>query len=215
MFAALVPTPWPPGCDPDIYVIDITTWLVNNDLGRAKTLTLSSNFVWAATDRHAVRSFLDDAVPAATARRLCMMLGVVGTMPTASPAYSYLVPNVPVERHATKILGQIRTTAAFSIVLMAMDERSDRSLWRRLAHVLAAFRDDGHWETHAARACSHVAEGRRVEAVKAFRDAIRSIERDPKLRDILSTETWAGTLAFLRRMEARCRGRSAGRATTA
>jgi len=58
VFAALVPTQWPPNEEPDIHIIDITTQALFNPFsGKQKTHTLRSDDCWPAGSLDAVKNF--------------------------------------------------------------------------------------------------------------------------------------------------------------
>lgn len=70
VFAALVPTPvWPIQQEPDIYIVDITTKLIDErPPSDQRFITLWSDYCLPAGDRESIRHFLEDTVPDATGR---------------------------------------------------------------------------------------------------------------------------------------------------
>jgi hypothetical protein len=57
VFAALVPSEWPVTQEPDIYVIDITSQIIEKDLpSEQQTVTLSSDYRWPTGARSSVQT---------------------------------------------------------------------------------------------------------------------------------------------------------------
>ena len=175
VFAALVPVDWPVANDPTVYVIDISSKLLDG----VATLTLESDYKWRPRKRQDVKDFLSRAVPISAARLQCSR-GVVATVPTLRPAYELKAPLVPVTRFRLPILNQIRTTAAFSILFLhALGELNvDSNARRLLASVVEQFGDDPHWENFMARALSYHADEQFAVAVEYYNRAKKCIEDD-------------------------------------
>jgi hypothetical protein len=181
VFAALVPTEWPPQCDPDIYIIDITTQSLSIDFsGKWKTKNLHSDYCWQARDIVSIRTFLTQVVPESTARLQCSK-GVVAASPVLTRQYVRSIPAVPVSQFKDKILNQIRTTAANSILFsydQGVKHADDIAFLRRLARIVELFDEDPHWETFMARAITRHADQDYKRALELYQRAVDSIKGD-------------------------------------
>ena len=188
VFAALVPTEWPPSDEPHVYIVDVTTQFIMGHLitGHPRSSqTLRSDHYWPSGSKEAVSEFLVQVVPDSTARLQCSR-GVVAASPTLTPQYEHSIPPVPVTRFRKKILTQLRTTAAFSILFSSSSgERTleDREFRRKLACVVGQFKDDEHWESFMALGWSSHADQKYSSAVKFYRRAKSIIQRDRKVCD--------------------------------
>lgn len=94
------------------------------------------------------------------------------------------MPAVPVSRFQSEILGQLRRTAALSILGLASDELQDQrtaSFRRLLAGIVKQFADDPHWETFAAQAMSLHVDGDFAAASELYTRAIDSIRSDKQI----------------------------------
>jgi hypothetical protein len=54
VFAALVPIDWPVRLDPTVYIVDLTSYLVKNELPNTDEVSLHSDLLWKPTDLEAV-----------------------------------------------------------------------------------------------------------------------------------------------------------------
>lgn len=185
VFAALVPVDWPVTDEPAVYIVDITSQLLDKEPSGSDSVTLKSDYVWHAGNCEDVRQFLGRAVPAAAARLQCRN-GVVASMPRLEPSYVISFPTVPVSRFKNEISHQIRRTAAFSIwFLYKQGEMGPESAEFRqtLASVVEQFGDDPHWENFMARALSYHADGQYENALSMYEKAEKCISDDLKVRD--------------------------------
>jgi hypothetical protein len=186
VFAALVPTDWPPiPPDQTIYVVDVTSHLIENPPPETP-LTLYSDWVWRPEDQDSIRDFLRKVVPFVSAKMMCK-IGVVAQMPTVRPSYVQYSPRLPVGRYQDQILHQIRKTAAFSIMFMR-DENTLRTeqgsaARRTIAGVLAQFENDPHWENFMALAISFHVDAEFSKAIQYYERARQSILGDPRVAD--------------------------------
>ncbi|MEE9159863.1 MAG: DUF4365 domain-containing protein, partial [Gammaproteobacteria bacterium] len=155
VFAALVPVDWPVAENPIVYVIDVTSRLLDGVPKGTATVTLKSDHIWRPGNREDVKDFLSTAVPTSAARLQCRK-GVVASIPTLRPSYVLEAPLVPVTKFKQRILRQIRTTATRSILfLQELGELNLDSNFRKiLASIVDQFGDDPHWENYMARALS-------------------------------------------------------------
>ncbi|PIV06107.1 MAG: hypothetical protein COS57_05170 [Syntrophobacterales bacterium CG03_land_8_20_14_0_80_58_14] len=185
VFAALVPTEWPPQSDPDIYIVDITTWSLFEDFSARKEPTLHSNYHWPAKNTESVKTFLTKVVPESTAR-LQISKGVIEASPVLTRQYVRSIPAVPVSRFKDKILNQIRTTATNSILFsygQVDEQKDDIAFLHRLARIVAFFNEDHHWETYMARAISSHADQDYDGALALYNGAVDSIKGDSDVCD--------------------------------
>jgi Domain of unknown function (DUF4365) len=185
VYAALVPTDWPVRAEPDIYLIDITTYMLIAGLQGISPSggTLHSDYHWPAGAPDQVRAFLTEVVPETTARLQCAR-GVVTHSPTLTPQYVQKYPPVPVSRFKGEILKQLRTTAAFSVLFSAKSGDStaeDKEFRHLLARIVEQFGDDPHWENFMSRACASHDGGDYGQAVTLYDKAKQGIEGDPNL----------------------------------
>ena len=161
VFAALVPTDWPVRRNPDVYIVDITTHVLLAGIPDTQSfVTLCSNYHWPVGDTGPVQEFLAQVVPDTTARLQCSR-GVVAASPTPTPQYVRKTPVVPVTRFKDKILDQLRTTAANSVLFafpLGEQTADDTEFRRLLVRIVAQFADDLHWENFMARALSNHAD---------------------------------------------------------
>lgn len=207
VFAALVPVAWPVQDEPCVYLVDVTGYILEQEMrgpGRA-SLSLKSSYRWPAHDAASVGRFLREAVPEVTARLRCK-LGTVAPIPTATPSYVNRVPPVPVRRFRRQILDQIRRTAAFGIFFARDNDAADPEIAhfrRKLAAVVSQFDDDPHWENFASLALSSHADKQFPRAVGFYDQAIASIRGDKKVSTLPS---WQGTVRELESLRdlARC-----------
>lgn len=186
VYAALVPVEWPVTQDPDVFMVDVTGSLLQDQEGATPSgRALTSQYVWRAGERAPVRRFLAEYVPASTARLQCRH-GVVSALRSLSPRYVQVVPIAPVARFSETILMQVRHTAAFAILALKNDGLLSlhSGFRRRLALVAAQFSDDDHWETYAAQAYSCHADREFPRAVELYNKAIAIIHADPHVRDL-------------------------------
>jgi hypothetical protein len=119
VFVALVPTKWPPA-ETDIYIIDITEWLLSNELPEQTKLTLTSNHRLRANSSGDITRLLEGVVPK-TSAQANVARGVITSTPTLDPAYVQQVPYVPVNAFMGNILNQLRTTANHAILFSLRD----------------------------------------------------------------------------------------------
>ncbi|MBA7548294.1 hypothetical protein ES705_40745 [subsurface metagenome] len=117
VFAALVPTDWPVVEDPPVFIVDLVAQLLAGVPNTGASCTLHSNYRWNPGNRDDVKTFLETIVPLSSARLLCQK-GVVALIPTPSPSYEIMIPDVPVARFNFAIATQIRRTAANSIIFL-------------------------------------------------------------------------------------------------
>jgi hypothetical protein len=201
VFAALVPTDWPPQGWPDVYIIDVTTQLICGDVSRTThEPKLESDYHWAQSDREAVGGFLKDIVPATTAR-LQVSRGVVECSPTLYSTYVRTIPSVPVPQFRSQIRNQLRTTAAFSILFSLWDSKpksEDEEFCRLLSRIVEQFGEDQHWENFAARGVVSHLDANYEEAAGMYRKAVGCIESDRRVRD---QEPWKQQIERIRQLE--------------
>ena len=192
VFAALVPIDWPVTTDPTVYVVDVTSRLLYGVPDDQDTLSLKSDFHWRPGEREDVRQFLTDAVPRSVARLQCRH-GLIASNPTLEPEYERSSPFVPVSRFKEKILEQLRSTAARSLLFLNESDElnEDQDFRRQLASIVKQFGDDDHWENFMARALSHHADGEFEKASVMYEKAKQTIEDDPLVRDLPS---WKPTI---------------------
>jgi hypothetical protein len=208
VFAALVPTDWPPQ-DPDVYIIDVTTYLIMNDLPRNQTsVELPSVHHWPAGSRKEVGTFLSGVVPDSTARLQCSK-GYVTSSPTLGPQYERRVPVVPAIRYKKTILTQLRHTAAFSILFewdrdRPAHEKDDSEFRCLLARIVEQFGDDEHWENFMARALSSHMDSKYDCALKLYQRAKSIIQLDRQVRD---KPEWQERIEHIEACEKRARHR--------
>lgn len=207
VFAALVPSGWPPEAEPDVWIVDVTTHLILGDIPlEGNSATLRSDYRWPPAARAPVESFLRDTVPVTTARLQCSR-GVVAAVPTLTPEYVRITPSVPVRRFKIRILDQLRTTAANSIFFSLLFDgplEEDKEFRRLLAHIVEQFGDDPHWENFMARALSHHADGDFESALSLYKKARQCILNDPKVRD---EPSWKERVRWIESQEEHARTR--------
>lgn len=198
VFTALVPVDWPVARDPTVYVIDVSSYLLEHGLRDQPTVNLDSDYTWCPGNRTEVRRFLAEAVPVSAARLQCRH-GVVATKPTLRPTYEHHAPLVPVSRFKSAIHRQLRTTAASSLLFLHSygELNEDRGFRRLLAAVVEQFGDDPHWENFMSRALSHHADSQFDPAIELYRRAKRAIENDPRVRDL---PAWKETIERIEEM---------------
>ena len=208
VFAALVPSDWPPEAEPDVWIIDVTTKLIFGDISSAgSSAMLRSDYQWPPGARAPVQSFLRDTVPVTTARLQCYR-GIVAAVPTLTPEYVRNTPPVPVLRFKDNIRDQLRTTAANSIffsLLFGGPPVEDKEFRRLLAHIVEQFGDDPHWENFMSRALSYHADGDFDTALSLYEKARQSILNDPNVRD---EPSWKKTVAWIEALEEQARTRT-------
>jgi len=191
VFAALVPVEWPVKEQPNVYLIDVTSQLLDGLQAQpgADSATLASDFVLQADVPENVRLFLTQLVPASAARLQCRN-GIVASIPTLTPGYVTTSPLIPVAKFKDSISGQIRKTAAFSIIFLnklGQMGGPNADFRKMLASAVALFGDDPHWENFMARALSFHADSSFAEAVGLYEKAIQSIQGDP---NVAGLELW-------------------------
>lgn len=202
VFAALVPTEWPAQGNPDIYIVDVTTYVLFTGLPREESKSLCSEHHWPAGDNDCVRRFLTDVVPKTTARLQCSR-GVVAASPTSAPQYVQSTPFVPVIQFKERIQNQLRTTAACSIQFAVLETKTDATEFRRLlAHILEQFGDDSHWETFMARALSSHVDQDFENALALYGIAKHRIQNDP---NVCNDPSWQATVRHIEQQETRAR----------
>ena len=199
VFAALVPVDWPVADDPAVYVIDLTSNLLDGVPGGRESVTLKSDYVWKPPNRQDIKQFLLRAVPISAARLQCRN-GLVATIPTLRPSYELKAPLVPVTRFKLSILHQIRTTSAFSILFLhALDQLNlDPDFRKILASIIEQFGDDPHWENFMARALSYHADGQFDLAVTFYDMAKQCIENDSNVAHLPQWQDRVTTIEQLR-----------------
>ena len=182
VFAALVPVEWPVQHDPSIYIVPITTHLLDRGLPSGKKVRLRSQCKLTPGSNADLGIFLNWTVPAAAAQMECKK-GFVGSVPQLSPQYVQHFPELPVLQFSGEILKQIRVTAAMSLVTLWLQERLSNAtpFVKRLARVVEQFADDPHWETSMARGLSCHTRGDYIRALEFYEEAKRRIECDPEL----------------------------------
>jgi hypothetical protein len=189
VFAALVPTEWPVQREPSIYLVDVTTQLLNGHVRIGQqTVRLRSDYCWEPGHPEAVRTLLRETVPATTAR-LQVSNGVVAGVPTIEPRYEGSAPRVPVLSYRQEIRDQLRRTAALS-VWFALEANApltdeDKDFHRLLARIVKSFVDVGdfQWENFYSLGLSRHADEDYEGAETMYIEARKSIERDEKVRD--------------------------------
>jgi hypothetical protein len=205
VFAALVPTEWPVRREPDIYVIDITTQsLLNNLTFTQETVTLWSDYRWPAGERSPVQQFLMDLVPDTTAR-LQVSKGVIAYSPTPTPQYVQRSPAVPVLKFKDQIQDQLRRTAANAILFSIQEGHAtieDDEFRRLLAKVVEQFGDDPHWENFFSRGISSHADENYSNAIAMYAKARESIQNDPNVR---YEPSWCEQVKQIGRLEEQAR----------
>lgn len=186
VFAALVPVEWPVRVSPIVYIVDVTTYLVNNDLPKTGEQALVSDFIWKPEDHDAVEKFLRVTVPQ-TAARLNIMGGMVTHNPQLKPQYIQRFTNMSVDRHIDKILAQIRRTASFGVVLLHSGSTLKKVTIEKLkllARISEQFKDvDDHWETFMAPALAHHKSRDFNMAEQWYLRAKQCILDDPDVKD--------------------------------
>jgi len=182
VYAALLPLEWPVQRDPDVYVVDLTSWFLEHEVPQSGTVRLHSTTVWGAGEHGQVEEFVRRAVPQAFARLQCRN-GVVVHIPTRTPEYVKTFPHLPVSRFQEHILVQIRRTAAFSVLFLhdanELSGKND-SFRRKLAQIVEQFEGDMHWENFMACALSYHADGQFESAAKKYEEAEDCIRRDKR-----------------------------------
>jgi|SRR5947209_4960364 len=205
VFAALVPAEWPVLCEPDIYIVDITSQILMESLPVSQqAITLWSHYHWPTGDRASVQEFLRYDVPDTTAR-LQVSRGVVADTPTPTPQYVQTRPRVPVLRFKDQIRYQLRRTATNAIIFSLADgepTREDVEFRRLLAQIVEQFGDDPHWENFFSRAISSHADGKYSDAVPVYEKARQCIQADPNVRDGAS---WQETVRLIETLEEQAR----------
>ncbi|MDA2935517.1 DUF4365 domain-containing protein [Acidobacteria bacterium AH-259-D05] len=184
VFAALVPVDGPVLTDPTVYVVDVTSQLLDGVPAGQETVSLKSDYLWKPGAREDVRQFLTGAVPVSAARLYCKQ-GQIASIPTLRPEYELCSPLIPVSKFKDRILRQLRTTAANSLLFLhSLGELNEDQEFRRLlASVVEQFGDDPHWENFMSRALSHHADGEFEKASEMYKKAKQTIENDPRVRD--------------------------------
>lgn len=185
VFAALVPVDWPVRTEPNVYLVDITSQLLDGVQDRVgvNSATLESNHVLRAGHAQDVQRFLLEWVPASAARLQCRN-GIVASLPTPVQGYVTTSPLIPVVKFKKSILDQIRRTAALSIIFLnklGQMGSPNTDFRKTLASVVAIFGDDPHWENFMARGLSFHADNKFSEAVCFYEKAIGSIQGDRKV----------------------------------
>jgi hypothetical protein len=208
VYAALVPTDWPVRVEPDIYLIDLTTYMLMAGLhDMNQSATLHADYHWPAGDQNRVRAFLTEIVPDTTARLKCFH-GVVASSPTLTPQYVQRFPTVPVSRFKREIREQLRRTAAFSAMFSVLTvdlTAGDKEFRRLLARIVEQFGHDPHWENFMARACSSHADGDYMQAVALYEEAKRCIRADPKLPSQADWSEWGARVNVIQDLQNRAR----------
>jgi len=200
VFAALVPMSWPPTSEPDVFVVDITGQLLSKVPTGSRTL--ASDFVMPAGDQDSVRQFLSIVVPE-TAARQRISHGVLGDLPTLTPRYVRNVPRAPVLEFKSKILYQLRSTAANSVIFACRSgklTKQDMDFLGSLAEVASAV-GDGHWEAQTAVGLVAHLNGDYVSASNRYQNA-RNLLRTELAAALGSTyqATWAKHLGEVQRL---------------
>jgi hypothetical protein len=192
VFAALVPTDWPPTVEPPVYIVDITSQLLDGSPAKGSSKTLASDFVWRPGVRSDVADFLEKEVPRSTARLQCKK-GVLESVPTPSPSYEISLPWVPVKLYEMEISEQIRRTAANAILFLyeSRDITTENGgFLKTMASVLEAYPGDPHWETWMGRGISYHADLRFKEAIECYEKAKGSIQGDPNINNKKNWIKW-------------------------
>lgn len=207
VFVALVPTQWPVHSDPVVYLVDVTSYLIEHTFPGTASLTMHSHFVWQPGDQEAIQNFLKTVVPFVSAKMLCRH-GVIAHIPTLRPEYEQRSPLPSVSRYRDLIFHQIRKTAAFSVISMwgrntLGGENSEAR--RTFARVVAQFEDDPHWENFMALAISHHAEGEFEEAIRYYELAKQSILGDP---NVVNEPNWQTTLDVIEKQIAKAHNKN-------
>lgn len=197
VFAALVPVSLSSVQEPAIYIVDITTHLLEKKLNRdVKSQTLTSQYTLHPGNRDEVNFFLTEVVPVTVALLRCRE-GIVSLIPTPEPQYFKRIPRIPVELFGDEILTQIRRTAAISLLSLRLRNTHEgpmADLRRRLARVAAQFDGDTHWETFAGQAYSCHVDHAYTKAVGLYDRALEIIEADNNTHDDLEWITRAHVL---------------------
>ncbi|MBZ5573532.1 MAG: DUF4365 domain-containing protein [Acidobacteriia bacterium] len=205
VFAALVPSEWPVPQEPDIYVIDVTSQILERTFSaEQRYVTLWSDYGWPAGERSSVQEFLAHAVPDTTAR-LQVSKGVIADVPTQTPQYVQRRPTVPALKFKKQILYQLRRTAACAI-LFSYDEgwaaAEDTEFRRLLAKIVEQFVDDLHWENFFSRAISSHADENYPSATVNYGRARQCIQDDPNVRD---KPSWQEQVRIIEQLEQRAK----------
>ena len=198
VFVALVPTPWPVHSDPKIFVVNVTSYLIESSFPDADSLTLHSSFVWEPGNQEVIRDFLKTEVPFVSAQMLCRQ-GVIAPIQTLRPEYVQRSPLPPVNLYRDEIFHQVRKTAAFSIISLWMRGTlsiENSNLHRTFAGVVDQFKDDPHWENPMALAISRHADEDFEEAIKNYELSKKSILDDPNV-DVENQSFWQRTLKVI------------------
>jgi len=187
IFAALMPiTKWPVDTEVNVYIVNITEYLINNDIPKSSSRSLRSDYIWAPGDNTSINRFLEEIVPRSSARMMCMH-GVTAPIKTLGAQYVREFPDIPIAKYEKQVLNQIRRTAAFSIVSMretnafSKENEAARKLFKELVMV---FKDDGHWENYMAIGLSEHIDHNYPSAIENYEESIKIIVEDPnKLKD--------------------------------
>lgn len=204
VFAALVPIERPEDPDPPVYIVDVTTQLLEAGLPRTQNTTFRSNLVWPASEQDSVSYFLREVVPT-TSARLQAARGIIESIPTPQPEYVQYSPIVPVLRFRQQITFQLRRTAARAVEFLFRrgELNSDPEFRRLMAGVVAAFGDRSHWESFFAQALSHHADGEFEHAITMYQEAEAVIQRDERVNKLAE---WIERTEEINRLKA-CAGR--------
>jgi len=180
VFAALVPTGWPPLGEPDVFIVDVSSQLIAGGATKHEDTRLKSSERWGAGDSGSVRKFLEKSVPAAAAK-LAVRMGVVGRIPEARQQFVHSYPVVPITRWKKQIENQIRVTAADSVLFSVLFEgEHDVSFLERMSRVVSAFAVDDHWENLAALGILQHVRGNYPEAIRLYGEVDKCFSRDPR-----------------------------------
>jgi hypothetical protein len=181
--------------------VDITTTILCNlQPDPQDSFTLRSDHHWPPDDRESVQAFLTIEVPNTTAR-LQLSRGVVASSPTPTQQYVQKTPVVPVTRFKDRILPQLRTTAANSILFtvgLAALETENKEFVRLLARVVEQFGDDPHWENFMARGLSRHVDEDYDSALAMYARAKAGIDGDPQVSD---DPSWREIVRGIERLE--------------
>lgn len=174
VFAALVPL-----SSRDVYIVDISRYLLFNGIPEKSKVKIVSNFRWRDGDLRSVEAFIDNVVPDNEAL-LSLKKGVISTVQTLDWQYTQSVPIGPVLEYNDKILEQIRRTAAFSMLHIPLNNNESfaKEFRHRLAGILEVFGDQGNWEIHAARGRFFHGEEAFDRAAELYERAAQSIRDD-------------------------------------
>ncbi len=191
VFAAIVPLTWPPEIDVDIYIINLTKYLIENDINKKnKQVRIKSDYVWKHNDKDSIEDFLKEVVPTTTAF-LDLKKGILSEIPSSIQQYTRKIPNTPVIKFWNEIENRIRITAAMSIINESVNKEfysTNADFIKKMASIIKVFKDDEHQENFYALGKYYHLEKDFKTAIEYYQRALKSIDDDPK--NIIQEERW-------------------------